>query len=163
MKIAISGCPNSCTKPQVNDIGTTGVVRPRIIPERCDGCGDCVRACKEGAIKIVDGVAQIDYNMCVYCGICIRICPRSADVADREGYTIFVGGNVGRHPRFAVKLVDFADKEVIFKVIENSIKLFEEEGERGERFGHLIERIGLGEALRRILPGDGSVRTAKRA
>ena len=154
LKIAISGCPNSCTKPQVNDIGIKGVIRPRIISKGCDGCGDCSWACKEGAIKMVDGVAQIEYKKCVYCGDCVRICPKGVNVVDLEGYTIYVGGNVGRHPRLAIKLIDFADEETIHKVIENSIKLFEEEGEPRERFGHLIERIGLGEALRRILPKE---------
>ncbi|MEM3056897.1 MAG: 4Fe-4S binding protein [Candidatus Bathyarchaeia archaeon] len=152
LKIAITGCPNSCAKPQVNDIGIMGVVRPRIISEACNGCGRCVERCREGAIKLVGGIAQIDYAKCVYCGECVRACPVGADIADRQGYTVFVGGNVGRHPRLAYKLVDFASEEMIFQIIENSLRLFEREGVRGERFGHLIERFGLGEAFRRILP-----------
>ncbi|MFQ6053566.1 MAG: 4Fe-4S binding protein [Candidatus Bathyarchaeia archaeon] len=151
LKIAISGCPNSCAKPQVNDIGVLGVVRPRIIPDRCDGCGICVRICREAAIRMVNGKAEIDFARCVHCGECIRAGPAGAGVADREGYTIFVGGNVGRHPRLAHKLLDFADDETLFRVVENSIRLFKAEGERRERFGHLIERIGLGESIRRLL------------
>jgi len=151
LKIAISGCPNACAKPQINDIGIMGVVKPRIISEKCDACGICVRICKEAAIKIVNDVAEIDFIKCVYCGACIRGCPTGASAADLEGHTIFVGGNVGRHPRMAYKLLDFADDETIFHVIDNSIKLFEEEGLRKERFGHLIERRGLGESLTRLL------------
>lgn len=152
LKIAISGCPNACSKPQINDIGVIGVVKPRIIPERCDGCGICARRCKEAAVRIVNGVAEIDFARCVYCGECVRACPLGADVADREGYTLFVGGHGGRHPRLAYRLLDFAGEESIFRVIENGIRLFEAEGERGERFGHLIERLGLGQSLRRLLP-----------
>ncbi len=152
LKIAVSGCPNACAKPQINDIGVMGVVKPRIISEICDGCGDCVRKCREAAIRIINGVAEIDFSRCVYCGECIKACPINADVVDREGYTIFIGGNVGRHPRFAYKIVDFADHDAVFRLIENNIKFFEEEGKRGERFGHLIERLGLGESLRRLLP-----------
>lgn len=152
LKIAVSGCPNACAKPQINDVGLMGVVKPKIIPELCDGCGDCVRKCREAAIKIVSGVAEIDFTRCVYCGECVRACPKNADVVDREGYTVFIGGNVGRHPRFAHKLIDFADHDAIFRVIERSIKLFKEEGERGERFGQLIERLGLGDSIRRLLP-----------
>jgi anaerobic sulfite reductase subunit C len=152
VKIAVTGCPNSCAKPQVNDIGIMGVVKPRIIPEACNGCGRCVKICREGAIKLIGGIAQIDYTRCVYCGECVRGCPTGGDVADRMGYTIFVGGNVGRHPRLAQKLLDFAEEEAVFKIIENCLKLIREEGAWGERFGHLIERIGLGEAFRRILP-----------
>ncbi|MFQ5711720.1 MAG: 4Fe-4S binding protein [Candidatus Geothermarchaeales archaeon] len=151
LKIGVTGCPNSCAKPQLNDIGIMGVVKPRIDPEKCDGCGFCVTGCREGAIKILNGKAVIDYTKCVYCGECIRVCPIDASVAEKRGYTIFIGGNVGRHPRFATKIVDFADEETIYRVIDNSIKVFEEEATPLERFGHLIDRLGIGEFLRRVL------------
>ncbi|HIE18361.1 TPA: 4Fe-4S dicluster domain-containing protein [Candidatus Bathyarchaeota archaeon] len=151
IKIGITGCPNSCAKPQLNDIGIMGVVKPKIITEKCNGCGLCMETCKEGAIKIIDGKAVIDHNRCVYCGECIRVCPVDADVAEKRGYSIFIGGNVGRHPRLAQKIIGFADEETIFKVIENSLKVFKEEAVQNERFGHLIERIGLGEFLKRVL------------
>ncbi|MFQ5999408.1 MAG: 4Fe-4S binding protein [Candidatus Bathyarchaeia archaeon] len=151
IKIGITGCPNSCGKPQLNDIGIMGVAKPKIIDEKCNGCGDCVTTCKEGAIKIVDNKAVIDYNRCIYCGECIRICPLEADVIEKKGYTIFIGGNVGRHPRFAHKIISFADKETIYRVIENSIKISKEEALPKERFGHLIDRLGIGEFLRRLL------------
>jgi len=151
IKIAITGCPNSCAKPQINDIGIMGVVKPKIISEKCTGCGLCVETCKEGAIKLIDGKAVIDYNKCVYCGDCIRVCPADADVAEKKGYSIFIGGNVGRHPQFAEKIISFADEETIFKVIENSLKVFKEEALPNERFGHLIKRMGMEEFLKRIL------------
>lgn len=151
LKIAITGCPNSCMKPQLNDIGIMGVVKPKVVVEKCDGCGICVDACKEKAIGIVKGKAVIDYTKCVYCGQCIRACPKDAKVAEKEGYTIFVGGNVGRHPQLAYKLAEIVDEDTIFKVIENSIKVFEREAIRGERFGNLINRLGVGWFGNRVL------------
>lgn len=151
IKVGITGCPNSCGKPQLNDIGIMGVVKPKIIKKKCDGCGICVKTCKEGAIKISDGKAVINFNRCVYCGECIRVCPLDADVVEKQGYTIFIGGNVGRHPRLAQKIIDFADEETIYRVIENSLQVFKEEAVPNERFGHLIDRLGLGEFLRKVL------------
>jgi len=151
IKIGITGCPNSCGKPQLNDIGIMGVVQPKIINEKCNGCGICVTTCKEGAIKILDDKAVIDYNRCIYCGECIRVCPPDADVIEKQGYTIFIGGSVGRHPKFAHKIISFADEETIYRVIENSLKIFKEEASPKERFGHLIDRLGIGEFLRKVL------------
>lgn len=150
IKITISGCPNACSKPQINDIGIMGAVKPQIIPEQCDACGICVRKCKETAISIVDDHAEIDFTKCVYCGECIGACPKNAVVAEHEGYTVFVGGNIGRHPRLAYKIMDMADEEAVFRVIENIVELLKEKGQRKERLGHLIERLGLGESIGRL-------------
>jgi RnfABCDGE-type electron transport complex B subunit len=42
----------------------------------CLGYGDCKAACKFSSIKIVDGLATIDYNTCTGCGACMKACPR---------------------------------------------------------------------------------------
>jgi len=52
----------------------------------CDGCGDCVTACAEGAIAIIDGKARLISD--VYCdglGACLGHCPQGAiTVIQRE-------------------------------------------------------------------------------
>jgi len=42
----------------------------------CLGYGDCVDACRFGAIDIVNGLAIIDYVKCTGCGACACVCPR---------------------------------------------------------------------------------------
>ena len=46
--------------------------------EKCRGSGECVKACPEDAISIVDGVAAIDESKCDLDGICIPACPHGA-------------------------------------------------------------------------------------
>lgn len=47
--------------------------------DKCDGCGLCVPACAEGAIKIIDGKAKlIADNLCDGLGACLGHCPQDA-------------------------------------------------------------------------------------
>jgi len=58
----------------------------KIDEEKCNGCGQCVTACAEGAIAIVDGKAKLVSE--VYCdglGACIGECPEGAlTIEERE-------------------------------------------------------------------------------
>lgn len=53
---------------------------------KCDGCGDCITSCAEGAIALVDGKARLVSD--VYCdglGACLGECPRDAiTVVERD-------------------------------------------------------------------------------
>ena len=46
--------------------------------EKCRGAGECVTACPQDAISIVDGMAVIDQFKCDLDGICIPVCPNGA-------------------------------------------------------------------------------------
>jgi len=47
--------------------------------ERCDGCGQCVSACAEGAIKLIDGKARlVKDEYCDGLGACLGECPQGA-------------------------------------------------------------------------------------
>jgi Pyruvate/2-oxoacid:ferredoxin oxidoreductase delta subunit len=54
--------------------------------ERCNGCGQCVLACAESAISIVDGKARLISD--IYCdglGACLGECPQDAlKIVERE-------------------------------------------------------------------------------
>lgn len=54
--------------------------------EKCNGCGNCVVACAEGAIEIIDGKAKVIADK--YCdglGACIGDCPEDAlEIIERE-------------------------------------------------------------------------------
>ena len=43
----------------------------------CLGYGDCLRACPQDAITVIDNVAHIDPKKCIGCGICVRTCPKN--------------------------------------------------------------------------------------
>jgi NAD-dependent dihydropyrimidine dehydrogenase PreA subunit len=59
-----------------------GSVQRKIVlidENRCDGCGQCVPSCAEGAIQLIDGKARlISDRLCDGLGACLGHCPRGA-------------------------------------------------------------------------------------
>jgi electron transport complex protein RnfB len=49
---------------------------PTLCRYACLGMGDCERACPFGAIRMVGGLPEVDWERCKGCGICVQVCPR---------------------------------------------------------------------------------------
>lgn len=48
----------------------------------CFGYGDCREVCPFSAIRMVDGLPQVDFSRCTGCGRCVEVCPRNIIVLD---------------------------------------------------------------------------------
>lgn len=58
----------------------------KIDEERCNGCGNCIPGCPEGALQIIDGKARLVSDLfCDGLGACLGDCPQKAiSVEERE-------------------------------------------------------------------------------
>lgn len=63
----------------------------KVCPNGCIGLGTCVAACKFDAIRIINGVAAIDYEKCRSCGACVSACPKKLIRLVPENIPYWVG------------------------------------------------------------------------
>ena len=47
-------------------------------PNRCTGCGECLRHCRFSALTLEQGVCRVNPYACEGCGVCDYVCPEQA-------------------------------------------------------------------------------------
>ena len=144
-KIAVGGCPNNCVKPELNDIGLVGQRVTKVNEATCKQCSNCgvEKKCPMGAITRTQGQVVYDRESCNNCSRCIGHCPFGAVEPTQTGYRIYVGGRWGKQTRKGDLLEGVYSKEEALDMIEKAILLFKEQGVVGERFGTMIDRLGI--------------------
>lgn len=167
-KMAVAGCSNNCTKANENDIGIRGAIDPAWKAQDCCDCGLCITKCPVSSIGRLDTEAggyryEIDRDTCINCSVCTMHCPGEAWIVSRKGYNLFIGGTMGRIPRFATPLKKMVESEKeLFLLIEESMAVYRKYARSRERFGHMIDRIGFEKVTSEILEG-ANVKKKKRA
>lgn len=151
-KIGVSGCPNNCSKPVENDVGVMGGVLPGWDREACISCRLCISICPVGAIEEHHNAFVLDERKCIHCGLCIRNCSASAWTAKKTGYTLYLGGTMGKKPRLGTRAKALIEtKEELLRLIRRAFAYFLANGRKKERFGHMLDRIGVEKAFAEIL------------
>ena len=144
-KIGVGGCPNSCMKPSLNDVGVEGCKMFSFDSALCHGCKKCsvVENCPSRAVSVMNGKAVIDGNKCTNCGVCIGKCPFGTVPKESESVCrIFVGGTWGKTQRMGTQLRNTYSVDEVPAVIEKVMLWYKENGYVKERLGATIDRIG---------------------
>ena len=144
-KIGVGGCPNSCMKPSLNDVGIEGCKRFSFDSDLCHGCKKCaVEAnCPSKAAKVVDGKAVIDADKCTKCGVCVGKCPFGAVPKEAESACrIYVGGTWGKKQRMGTLLSGTFTEAQVPDMIEKVMLWFKENAYAKERLGAAVDRLG---------------------
>jgi len=155
-KIGVGGCPNSCMKPSLNDVGIEGCRTFSFNAELCRGCKKCAvaEACPSHAVTFSDGRASVDKDKCTKCGVCIGKCPFGAAPREAEAACrVFVGGTWGKVQRMGTLLAGVYPESEIPELIEKIMLWYKENGILKERLGKTLDRLGK-EALEEAIKDD---------
>lgn len=113
-------------------------INPKILPNKCSGCGICVEYCNVKAISLIEGKSEIDPKLCEGCAMCIATCPNGAIMIPWQSET---------SEGLQKKIVDYAssvlslfkDKITFINILEN---ITEDCDCMGERQIPVIKNIG---------------------
>ena len=141
-KFGVTGCQNNCLKAEENDVGIKGGMNIEYKEDDCISCGVCVKACRQDALKMVDGKIELDAQKCNHCGRCVKSCPVDA-WKGTPGYIVSFGGTFGNNIYKGEELLPLIpDKETLFRVTDAAINFFEKNANPSERFRKTLQRVG---------------------
>ena len=160
-KIGVGGCPNSCMKPSLNDVGVEGCRTFSFDENLCRGCASCAveKVCPSRAVSVSGAKAHVDADKCTKCGVCVGKCPFVAVPKEAEAACrIFVGGTWGKTQRMGTLLDGLYTFDEVPVVIEKVMLWYKENGYAKERLGAAIDRLGITALESAILSDDLLVR-----
>ncbi len=92
---------------------------------------------------------------------CPNSCAESAVVdlgiiGVKDGFRVLVGGSAGARPRIADELAKVKTQEEVLELADRVIDFYARNAKRGERLARLIERLGIEEFRRQVLPNGSN-------
>ncbi|MZP29279.1 hypothetical protein GTO91_06105 [Heliobacterium undosum] len=134
LRVALSGCPNSCSQPQIRDFGLQARSPVEITESPCLYCGACIDACPERFVELTDAGPRFSDD-CLSCGRCVKACPSGTLRNGAPGWTLLAGGKLGRIPRLAVPIGHYLDDDDVMERIEAILTAYldADEGEEAEK------------------------------
>lgn len=149
--MAIAGCPNCCSQPQIKDFGLSGQAEPVKGEAECIECMKCIDVCEEeGAVQIINGVPVFNMELCVKCGKCAKVCPTESIIIKDQGVRVMAGGMIGRHPQLAYTLKELLKNNEAFSIFQLCAGLFKADKSKKRKLGAVINRLGIGEVIEKI-------------
>jgi dissimilatory sulfite reductase (desulfoviridin) alpha/beta subunit len=153
-KIGVGGCPNNCIKPDINDLGIVALNSPRFDFDKCVECADCLVEPK-CPMKTFAKKTGPDAGACTKCGECVGKCPYGVADNAQKCFKIYLGGKWGKVVRMGSLMSEYVySKEELFNLIEKILLLYIEEGKPKERFGVIVDRLGMDKVEKKLKSND---------
>lgn len=151
-KVSISFCPNSCSRPQIVDLGIIAAQIPFVGDNECIKCNLCVSSCRDKAISFLNNSDSpfIDMKKCLYCGACIKECPTKTIITKHKGFRILLGGKLGRHPRLGIELDGLFIESQVLAIIDNASEMMLSQKDCAKRFAEIFKPENIIELMKGV-------------
>jgi anaerobic sulfite reductase subunit C len=140
LRIAIAGCGNGCSRPQIADLALVGAVRPDFDPAECESCGNCAAVCPDEAITENGGPPWFNLERCQGCRQCSLACARGCITLSPPLARVLAGGKLGRHPRLAQVVAEAATPAEAIGIIDPIVADYITNAKENERFADYWSR-----------------------
>jgi NAD(P)H-nitrite reductase large subunit len=64
-------------------------------------------------------------------------------IGKKSGWQVVIGGNVGAEPRIGQEITSGLDNDQVLQVVDKIVQCYQENANKNERLGKLIDRIGI--------------------
>ncbi|MDP2718968.1 MAG: 4Fe-4S binding protein [Dehalococcoidia bacterium] len=150
-KINISGCAIDCPDSRDADLGFQGILEPVLVPDLCNACTLCVKACEEQALVMEGDLPVRDDSKCIYCGDCVKVCPMDAMVRGKSGWLVRVGGKHGKHPIYGYEVAKFISDEQALSLVPKTLEWYRGIAVGRERIGTTLNKHGLQKYIEEVV------------
>jgi MinD superfamily P-loop ATPase len=65
-------------RPEITSVEDATLMLPKVDPDACTTCGQCVKTCQYNALALVAGEVMLFEDLCHGCGACSLVCPVKA-------------------------------------------------------------------------------------
>jgi len=134
LRLAVAGCPNGCSRPQIADVGLVGFVRPAFDPASCNLCGACAQACPDSGVDLDGEAARVDLARCQGCLACSQACPQGCVSLSQPGIRLLLGGKLGRRPHLAQPVAELVEPEAVIEQVKAVVDDYLAQARPGQRF-----------------------------
>ena len=133
----------------------------KIDVDKCNGCGKCVTACVEGAIKLINGKAKlVSETYCDGLGACIGHCPQNAITIEKRQCDEFDEQAVKKHLESKKKSSPPKGFVCPGMAAKQFVKKHSAQGDVASQLGHWPIQLGLVSANAPFLKGVDLLLTA---
>ncbi len=142
LTVFFKGCPLRCWWCH-NPEGLEKELSVIWVKDKCIGCGECLRACPTGSLKMVSTGILRDLATCEQCRTCVAVCPALAHEAvgweasveeiiseiekdtlfydESDGGVTFSGGEPLMQPKFLLDLLRECGRLGVHRVVDTSL------------------------------------------